>query len=127
MTLEPLTKAHCESPALKGKLPPFHLLELQVSMGAINLAVIEMNQPIGVAMLSVDNECMVHISDEFQKRGFGTQSLIELVDRAFTEKNIDKVTATTQPNRPGAKLVTKVGFIEISRSGGEIYYELTRK
>ncbi len=127
MTTEPLTKEHCESPALKGLLPPFEILEMQVPMGGINLAVIEDDQAVGVAILSVDNDCMVHINKDFQHRGYGTQSLIELIDLAFVKKGINKVTAETKHDSHGAKLVTKVGFTEISRNNTEVFYELTRK
>jgi len=69
------------------------------------------------------------ILSEFQRRGYGTETVIGLIDWAFGHSETNKVVAETTPyRRPSIRVLEKCGFVPagMGSNGGTIRFELPR-
>lgn len=75
-------------------------------------------------------EVCLGILREQQKRGFGTEALNALIERAFAHRTVTTLIAETRPElAPSIKLLTRLGFEPAGQGRGRerVRYELERK
>ena len=69
------------------------------------------------------------IAEEYQRRGYATEAVKALIERAFTEPSVVVVTATTYASlAPSIGVLTKTGFTQVSSDPdtGLLKYECRR-
>jgi GNAT superfamily N-acetyltransferase len=127
MILEEFTQELLDSPTLVqiiGKLP-LQSIKDQEKCGALYRSIIVDNEAIGMVFISDVKDCSVLVHPKYQKKGFGMSALQQLITVAFEECNYNKLTAKTQIGRPGSRLISKLGFKEVSRTNDEAFHEYT--
>jgi RimJ/RimL family protein N-acetyltransferase len=127
MHLEKLSQDLLNNPLLKNLIGQLQLqhIEEQERNGGIYRAIISDTNVIGFITISSEKECMVLVHPDYQRNGIATSALKQMATIAFEERNFDKLIAKTQIDRPSAKLISKFGLEETTRTSDEIFYEYT--
>ena len=125
VSIEPLTKAHLDSPALQCLLPGLPLeafLPLETS-GGIAQAILHCGTTVGILAVTTEREAMIAIHPDHQRKGIALASL-DLAKSVAAQREITWVIAKARIGRPSNSLLAKFGAIETSRTDDEIFYRM---
>lgn len=81
------------------------------------------DQPVGLAILTVDGELMVYIHPQHQRKGFGTEALTNIIRRA-RNAGVTNLHAKARKDTGGAALATKAGMQLIKEENGEVFFDM---
>ena len=94
--------------------------------GGIYRGVLLIDKPVGMVAISSEKECMCMVDPLFRRQGIATRALTMLIKIVFDESGYSELNARTEIDRPGTRVLAKLGFKEVSRDDTEIHFQLTK-